>query len=149
MKFIQSLIFLIATTFGGMTFADATDGAALVFEEFFTSFTNADPEGIVSLFSEDALFWGTGSQTLIRDTSGIRSYFSGLSNRTPGQFVASAADISILPLNENQAMISGTWQVRPNPRTQSGRNLLRVSAVVANRNGEWKIVQFHNSRVPE
>ena len=149
MKFIQSLIFLVATTSSGMTFADATDGAELVFNKFFTYFTNADTESIVTLFSDDALFWGTRSQSLVKDTSGIRSYFSGIGNRTPGQIVASAADISILPLNENQAMISGTWQEVPDPRGLSDRNILRVSAVVANRNGEWKIVQFHNSRVPE
>jgi uncharacterized protein (TIGR02246 family) len=146
-KTIQALIFLVTATFGGIIFADATDGAEQVFEKFFTSFTNADPDNIVSLFSEDALFWGTGSQSLVKATDGIRSYFSGMRNRTPGQVVARAADISILPLNENQAMISGTWQVIP--EGQSEGTVLRVSAVVSNLSGEWKIVQFHNSRVPE
>lgn len=144
---LQTFLLLAAVISSGMTFADATDGAELVFEKFFTSFTNADPDSIASLFSEDALFWGTGSQSLVMTTGGIRSYFSGMRNRTPGQVVASAADISILPLNENQAMISGTWQVIS--QGQSEGTLLRVSAVVSNLNGEWKIVQFHNSRVPE
>jgi len=146
-QLLQTSIFLATISFAGTALADAAEGAESVFQNFFTSFTNADPEGIVSLFAEDALFWGTGSTSLVQSIDGIRSYFSGLRNRTPGQSVASAADISILPLNEAQAMVSGTWQVIP--KDQSEGTLLRVSAVVANRNGEWKIVQFHNSRIPE
>jgi hypothetical protein len=119
----------------------------LFFKVFFKSFTDANPAGIVRLFSTDALFWGTGSQSLVQSTQGIQSYFSGLSNFEPGERVATAADISILPLGNDQAMVSGTWQVASRGQTEG--TLLRVSAVVANRNGEWEIVQFHNSRIPE
>lgn len=127
--------------------ADTSTGAELIFAKFFESFTNADTEGVVALFAEDALFWGTGSQTLVRDIEGIRSYFSGLGNFSPGQRIASAVEISIVELNEQQEMVSGTWQVSKEGSAQG--TILRVSAVVSNKEGEWKIIQFHNSRVPE
>ena len=44
-------------------------------------------------------------------------------------------------------MVSGTWQIAP--KGASDGTLLRVSAVVARRDEEWKIVQFHNSTVPK
>ena len=46
-----------------------------VFQKFLSAFTNSDVDGIVKLFSEDAIFWGTGSAELVEDTAGIRLYF--------------------------------------------------------------------------
>ena len=101
----------------------------------------------MGLFSEDAIFWGTGSQTLVKDTAGIIEYFSVINGRPPGHWVASALDYSVLELSENSVLVSGMWQVTPAGQTSG--TPLRVSMAVALRNGQWKIVQFHNSRVPE
>lgn len=146
-KLLQAIIllpvFLNATGFA----EDSTEGAERVFNSFFHSFTNGDSEGVIGLFADDTLFWGTGSKTLVKDIEGIRSYFSGLSNYSPGQRTASALDLSILSLSENQAMVSGTWKVVREGISEA--RVLRISALVANLSAEWKIIQFHNSGVPE
>jgi len=126
---------------------DPAAAAAAVFEQFLSSFTNADSAGVVALFAEDAKFWGTSSKALVEQTSGIEQYFSNLANTPPGQTIARAVDYSVLVVADNLAVVSGVWEVIPAGTTTPVP--LRVSLAVALRNGQWKIVQFHNSRVPE
>ncbi len=144
---IYTLAVLVALSFSSTAKSQPSDAATEVFQSFLTSFTHSDVEGIVGLFSEDAIFWGTGSQTLVEDTAGIRQYFSGLGARPPGQRVASALDYSVRVLSETNVLVSGMWQVVPAGQTSG--TPLRVSMALSLRDGQWKIVQFHNSRVPE
>jgi len=127
--------------------SDPAEAATGVFRQFLTAFTNSDAETVVNLFSTDALFWGTGSQSLVEDSAGIQQYFSNLQGGTPGQNIASALGYSVHVLSDTDVLVSGMWQI------QFGANAngipLRVSMAVSQREGEWKIVQFHNSRVPE
>ncbi len=44
---------------------------------------------MLALFAPDALFWGTGSQTLVTTPEGVASYFAAMQERTSGDFVAS------------------------------------------------------------
>jgi len=117
-----------------------------VFQRFLSAFTNSDVDGIVNLFSEDAIFWGTGSAELVEDTAGIRLYFSGLSKRPPGQALARAQNFSIMELSSDSVLISGMWEVVP--QGQNTGTSLRISMALSLRDGIWKIVQFHNSAMP-
>ena len=118
-----------------------------VFQRFLSAFTNSDVDGIVDLFSEDAIFWGTGSAELVKDTTGIRLYFSGLSKRPPGQALARVQNFSIMELSSNSVLISGMWEVVP--QCQITGTPLRISMALSLQDGVWKIVQFHNSAMPE
>ena len=121
--------------------------AATVFQEFLFAYNNSDAEGIVNLFSEDAIFWGTGSKTLGEDTEEILQYFSQISQRPVGQRFASTKDLSILELSKDSILVSGVWQVAI--EGQANATFFRVSMAISLRDGLWKIVQFHNSRMPE
>ena len=121
--------------------------AASVFQEFLFAYNNSDAEGIVNLFSEDAIFWGTGSKTLGEDTEEILQYFSQISQRPVGQRFASTKDLSILELSKDSILVSGVWQVAIEGQTND--TFFRVSMAISLRDGLWKIVQFHNSRMPE
>lgn len=150
MKLLTCAFFpLLLLGFAGGAYgqAAAEDEAIYVFQRFLSSFTNLDVDGIVTLFSEDAIFWGTGSKILVEDTAGIREYFSAIGARPPGQTVASALEYSVLVLSEDSVLVSGMWQVVSEGQVRGTR--LRLSMGLALRNGEWKIVQFHNSRVPD
>ena len=117
-----------------------------VFHRFLSAFTNSDVDGIINLFSEDAIFWGTGSAELVEDTAGIRLYFSGLSKRPPGQALARALNFSIMELSSDSVLISGKWEVVP--QGQKTGTPLRISMALSLQGGIWKIVQFHNSAMP-
>ena len=147
---INTFFTLLVIAFAGSSTAQGVDDRTLqaedVFDSFLSAFTNSDVDGIVNLFSEDAIFWGTGSAELVEDTAGIRLYFSGLSKRPPGQALARAQNFSIMELSNDSVLISGMWEVVP--RGQKTGTPLRISMALSLQDGVWKIVQFHNSAIP-
>ena len=84
-----------------------------VFHSFLSAFSRSDVDGIVNVFSEDAIFWGTGSEELVEDIDGIRAYFSFLIESPPGQLEARALSLSSLELSSNNALVSGIWELVP------------------------------------
>lgn len=121
--------------------------AAAVFDTFLDAMTNTDIATVTSLFREDALFFGTGSQDLVTDPAGVLAYFEPVGRNEPGRTIARARHYETRALSDDLVMISGLWEVVP--RGQSEGTPLRVSMLLANRDGRWQIIQFHNSRVPD
>lgn len=145
----RAVLFLFALSLSPSTlFAqdDAQQAAHDMFARFLTAMTNADVPTVTSLFTEDALFWGTGSKSLVTDPAGVLAYFRPVGNKTPGQTLCRALDYSVDVISDDLALLSGMWEVVP--PGQDGRPL-RLSMAVARHNGEWKIIQFHNSAVPQ
>tara|TARA_Y100000385_G_C12785245_1_gene505219 strand:+ start:129 stop:578 length:450 start_codon:yes stop_codon:yes gene_type:complete len=149
MRLLVSTFFtmlLIGLATGAQGKEDRNPQAVDVFHKFLSAFTNSDVGSIVNLFSEDAIFWGTGSEELVEDMEGIRTYFSALSDRPPGERQARAQDFSVLELSSDNVLVSGLWEVVP--RGQNTSTSLRVSMAISLQDGIWKIVQFHNSAMP-
>jgi len=126
---------------------DGAGEAAAVFERFLVAMTNADIDTVTSLFAEDALFWGTGSQSLVTTPAGVLAYFTPVGRNEPGATLARARNYETRVLSDNLVMISGMWEVVP--RGQDTGTPLRVSMLLENRDDQWLVIQFHNSRVPE
>jgi len=126
---------------------DGAGEAAAVFERFLVAMTNADIDTVTSLFAEDALFWGTGSQSLVTTPAGVLAYFTPVGRNEPGATLARARNYETRVLSDNLVMISGMWEVVP--RGQDSGTPLRVSMLLENRDDQWLVIQFHNSRVPE
>jgi uncharacterized protein (TIGR02246 family) len=132
-------------------FAGPKEDAQAVFDKFLTSFTAANAEEVVSLFTPDPLFWGTTMPTLVTTTDGIRQYFVaafGTPARTPGAVRATSLETSALVLSDTTVLISGMWQVEWMADGKPNQLPLRVSLVVAKRGDRWLIAQFHNSPRP-
>lgn len=120
--------------------------AEMVFQRFLTAMTNTDVDTVISLFAEDALFWGTGSQSLVTTPAGVLAYFEPVGRNEPGQNIARARTYEVRALGDGLVMISGMWEV-----VQKGEDSgvpLRVSLLLEKRGNTWKIIQFHNSAVP-
>ncbi|MDA0796976.1 MAG: nuclear transport factor 2 family protein [Proteobacteria bacterium] len=147
---ISSFFTLLIIAFAGTSITQSEEArnpqAEDIFHRFLSAFTNSDVDGIVNLFSEDAIFWGTGSAELVEDTAGIRLYFSGLSKPPFGQALARAQNFSIMELSSDSVLISGIWEVVP--QGQNTGTPLRISMALSLQDGIWKIVQFHNSAMP-
>lgn len=151
MKSLITTLLLIILSLPGTSNAQSEPDPALaasaVFDEFLVFLTKLEIDSIVDLFASDALFWGTSSKILVEDTAGVNAYFSALSGGTPGQNVARKLNTSAYVISDSLVLVSGTWEVLFNGA--EGGAPLRVSMAVALRDGEWKIVQFHNSSLPE
>jgi hypothetical protein len=135
---ISSFFTLLIIAFAGTSITQSEEARNPQAEDVF--------DGIVNLFSEDAIFWGTGSAELVEDTAGIRLYFSGLRKPPFGLALARAQNFSIMELSSDSVLISGIWEVVP--QGQNTGTPLRISMALSLQDGIWKIVQFHNSAMP-
>lgn len=120
--------------------------ASAVFQSFLDDLTNLAVDDIVDLFTDDALFWGTSRQVLATDREGVRGYFSALAGGQPRQNVAQEVSHEVRVLADGTQLLSGIWQVVP--ASGAATTTLRISMVVVERDGAWKIAQFHNSALP-
>jgi uncharacterized protein (TIGR02246 family) len=127
--------------------AGPKEEALQVLDAWTKAFTNSDVDGIVQLYSPDALFLGTASKTVVVKPEGIRSYFENalLNNRPRG---AKLDTFEALVLSDGAVVITGLDTVTGvrDGKTFSANG--RVTFVVAKRGAQWRIVHFHRSPVP-
>ena len=143
------LILMLTLSFPCASFGqtDPAAQAAAVFERFLTAMTNTDIATVTGLFAGDALFFGTGSKTLVTDPAGVLAYFEPVGRNEPGANIARARDYQVKVVSDDLVLVSGMWEVVR--RGSESGTPLRVSMALARRNGEWQIIQFHNSAVPQ
>jgi uncharacterized protein (TIGR02246 family) len=129
-------------------FAGPKEDALQVLEKWTTAFTESDVDGIVELYSPDALFLGTGSKEVVSVPSGIRAYFERalLNDKPRGAMLNS---YSVVEVSDSVVVFSGLDTVTG---VRNGKQLIsygRVTIVVAKRDMGWKIIQFHRSALPK
>lgn len=123
------------------------DGQAM-YDKFLSTFAAGNQIAISDLFAPDALFYGTGSSELVTSHDGVIKYFDVLKT-VPSDTKAWSLGNSVIAAGKDVAMISGMWQWSGTfDGTLRVREPLRMSMVVAKRDGKWSIVQFHNSLKP-
>ena len=92
-----------------------------MFDKFLNSFTAANAEEVVSLFTPDGLFWGTAMPNLATTPDAIRQYFVGVFGRL-GFVKATSLGTSPLVLSDSVVLVSGMWQTE---RVVDGKPTLR------------------------
>lgn len=115
-------------------------------KRLFEGLNKADLDLVLSVFDEDVLFWGTSTTVVGTGIDSARAYWAALEGQTPGGNVASPLEVSVVTINENIQLLSGTWKVDIAGRDTAP--VFRISLVVERLDGDWKIVQFHNSSMP-
>jgi uncharacterized protein (TIGR02246 family) len=142
---------LTAATFCLLSLTGAMAGpkedALSVLDKWTNAFAASDVDGIVKLYSPDALFMGTGSKTVVKDTAGIRKYFEdALLTRRPRAAPISSSEVMVL--SDTAVLVTGlndsTGVLDGKPFSNAGR----VTFVMAKRGSEWLIVHFHRSAMP-
>ena len=150
--FLGWLITAVFLAFPFNAVAGPREDAQAVFDKFLTSFTAANAEEVVSLFTPDALFWGTTMPNLATTPDAIRQYFVaafGKPARAPGVVKATSLGTSTLVLSDSVVLVSGMWQIEWVVDGKPKLMPLRVSLVVTKRGDRWLIAQFHNSPWPK
>jgi uncharacterized protein (TIGR02246 family) len=143
---ILMMAFLLMTSLGCTAQQVTPSPAEATVQRLFEGLNNADLEAVLSLFDEDVLFWGTSTTEVGTGIDSASAYWAALEGQSPGGNVASPLDIAVVELDENTQLLSGTWKV--DIAGQDTAPVFRISLVVEQQNGAWKIVQFHNSRMP-
>lgn len=145
MKRILATVLLLCLPLGATAQTNATAAEDLL-QRLLAGLSNVEYDTVVSLFADDVLFWGTSMQTLGTGQAAAAVYFSTLQGQQPGRNVASVVDHATRVVSDDLQLLSGTWKV---DMAATGASVtFRTSIAVARRDGEWKIVQFHNSALP-
>jgi uncharacterized protein (TIGR02246 family) len=145
--FLGCLIIAVFLALPFNALAGPKEEALQIVEKWTKAFTESDVDGIVKLYAPDALFFGTGSKTLVTKPEGIRKYFEqGLLNNRPRS--ATVGDHSVTMLSETAVVVTGLDTVTGvrdgKPFSANGR----VTFVVVKRGSGWQIVHFHRSAMP-
>ena len=124
------------------------NGALSALHAWIDAVNRHDLEAIVAIFSPDASFFGTSTQTLVSSSEGIRQYFDVvLKNYVP--LKATLGLVTVSELSPDSAVITGydKWQVTLNGESVEG--IGRLSVAVALRDDHWRIISFHRSAMPD
>jgi len=123
------------------------DDALQVVQRWATAFDESNVDTIVSLYAPDALFFGTGSKTLVSAPEQIRSYFQAALQKDKPRG-AKLLDHSVRVVSDDVVIVTGLDRVSGtkdgNVYTADGR----VTFVLEKRGPTWQIVHFHRSAVP-
>jgi uncharacterized protein (TIGR02246 family) len=127
--------------------AGPKEDALQVLDKWTRAFSASDVDGIVKLYAPDALFMGTQSKTVVVKPEEIRKYFEQalLNNRPRGATLGAHA---AMVLSDTAVMVAGLDTVSGVRDGVPFSNNGRVTFVVAKRGGEWQIVHFHRSAMP-
>ncbi|MCX7177174.1 MAG: SgcJ/EcaC family oxidoreductase [Proteobacteria bacterium] len=146
MRRVLTTVALFAS-FCAVAVAGPKEEALQVVDKWTRAFTESDVDGIVKLYASDALFFGTGSKTLVTKTEDIRKYFEAalLTNRPRG---ATVGDHSVAILSDTVVAITGLDNVTGTRDGKVYSAIGRTTFVVAKRESGWQIVHFHRSAMP-
>ncbi len=126
--------------------AGPNEDAFQVVEKWAKAFTDSDVDGIVKLYSPDALFLGTGSKTIVVRPAEIRAYFEqALLNNRPRS--ATLDSDSVMVLSDTVVVVTGLDTVT-GIRDGKPVSAHGLTFVVAKRDPDWQIVHFHRSAMP-
>jgi len=128
--------------------AGPAEDAEAAFSAFFPAFAAHNQSRVAAMFAPDAQFYGTLSPELVSASDGVLKYFTVALDR-PDVTVATPLRLASKALSDSVVLIAGSWKL---DRTLDGRTTsngpFRMTAVMQKRDGQWQVVQFHNSLLP-
>jgi uncharacterized protein (TIGR02246 family) len=141
------LVVTLFFSFCSAAFAGPKEDAFLVVEKWTRAFAESDVDGIVKLFSPDAIFLGTGSKTLVTKPEEVRKYFENalLNNRPRGAILGVH---SIMLVSDTVVIVTGMDTVTGVKEGTVVSANGRVTFVIEKFENGWKIVHFHRSAMP-
>jgi uncharacterized protein (TIGR02246 family) len=121
--------------------------AASVLTTWVNEFNAGNVDAIASLYSPDATLFGTISPALTKRPEDVRAYFAAVAkSRMQVKLVDAPTVTSIV---DAAVVLSGLYEFSgPRPGGESFTMPARYSFVVANIDGQWRIVHQHSSPRP-
>ena len=127
---------------------DVVAAGEQLFSHWVTAVNRCDMDAIMQLFAADAIFYGTSTKTLITSSEGVRQYFE--------EAFAQLQPLSMSIDNKKMLSVSGDvmllacsdkWSVTLDGQQQVMFGRLVLTAAI--KQGQWKIVSFHRSVMPD
>ncbi len=120
--------------------------AAQLLETWIEHFNVNDLDAICSLYSTEAVPWGTYAANLITEAEGVRRYFSEAFRQ--GLRAEVVQDTLHTQTCDSVYVCSGAYVVTKESATGFAEYPARFTFVVGATHGEWRIVNHHSSLNP-
>lgn len=148
MKTLVQALFAFTILISSPAMADSKTGALAAVQAWIDAVNRHDLDGIVAAFAGDASFFGTTTKTLVTSPDGIKKYFEAVYAKFAPLSVG-LGQVTISELSPESAVVTGydLWKVTFNGKPAEGSG--RLSIAVALRDGQWRIVSFHRSMMPD
>lgn len=145
-KLIKALV-IIMISCSSTAFADSKAGALTPIHAWIEALNRNDLNGVIAPFASDASFFGTSTKTLITTVEGIRKYFDVVFEKYAPLSVE-LGEVTVSELSPDSAVLTGydKWKVTIDGKPAEGVG--RLSIAVARRDGQWRIISFHRSAMP-
>lgn len=118
-------------------------GALDVIDAWIVAFDARDPARIAALYAPDAVLWGTVSQKIRTTPEAVLAYFEESATNRPR--VRMQLGERHLRMMGDAAFVAGDYTaIDPGDVVMP----LRYTFVLEKRDGVWKIVSHHSSRMP-
>ncbi|MBN9596594.1 MAG: SgcJ/EcaC family oxidoreductase [Afipia sp.] len=127
--------------------AAPADDAAAVLTKWEKNFNSGDVDATVGLYAPGATVFGTLSPALTSGTEGLKSYFAaGAKNKTQVKVVGSPTATKV---SDSVVVLSGIYEFSGTRADgQSFTAPARYTFVIANVDGQWRIMHQHSSPQP-
>ena len=143
---ISLALLLVLVGIAPMAWAGDKEDVAAATAKWAEVFTDDNPDPILALYDKEAVMWGTLSPTRRDNPEAIRDYFVKAFKALPGHKVT-FGDQSIRVYG-NTAINTGYYTFSFVKDGKPTSLPARYSFVYVKRNGDWKIVDFHSSKMP-
>jgi len=145
-RHISLALLLVLVGIAPMAWAGDKEDVAAATAKWAEVFTDDNPDPILALYDKEAVMWGTLSPARRDNPAAIRDYFEKAFKALPGHKVT-FGDQSIRVYG-NTAINTGYYTFSFVKDGKPTSLPARYSFVYVKRNGDWKIVDFHSSKMP-
>ncbi|ELS55046.1 SgcJ/EcaC family oxidoreductase [Streptomyces viridochromogenes] len=133
---------------GGDAKAASKKQIAGLFDQWNRTLQTGDPKKVADLYASDAVLLPTVSNKVRSDHAAIVDYFEHfLANKPVGKKIETHVNV----LDGNSAIDAGVYQFTLTDEATGEKSVVKARYTYAyeKRNGEWKIVSHHSSKMPE
>ena len=145
-RHISLALLLVLVGIAPMAWAGEKEDVAAATAKWAEVFTDDNPDPILALYDTEAVMWGTLSPTRRDDPAAIRDYFVKAFKALPGHKVTFGDQL--IRVYGNTAINTGYYTFSFVKDGEAKSLPARYSFVYVKRNGDWKIVDFHSSKMP-
>jgi uncharacterized protein (TIGR02246 family) len=145
-RHISLALLLVLVSIAPMAWAGDKEDVAAATAKWAEVFTDDNPDPILALYDKEAVMWGTLSPTRRDDPAAIRDYFVKAFKALPGHKVTFGDQL--IRVFGNTAINTGYYTFSFVKDGEAKSLPARYSFVYVKRNGDWKIVDFHSSKMP-
>lgn len=127
-------------------FADTKDDVEATTHAWVAAYDSRDPENILALYANDAVFWGTTSPTLRDAPDEVRDYFKNMASRPHARVEIGEHRVRVFG---DVAINTGFYTFSDVRDGEATTFPARFSFVYRKQdNGRWLIVDHHSSAIP-